>query len=174
MRNLTRRDAVLGISAAAVTMARGKSFAATLDVSSLRSRFSEELITPGSASYEKLRRTDNLAFDRHPVLIAGCTKTSDVVQVLDFARSHNLPLAVRGGGHSLAGYSSCDGGVIVDLAHMDAVSVDPRARTMTCGGGARVWQANEAGAKHGLALPLGICPDVGVSGLTLGAVGSVT
>ncbi len=168
MRKLTRRDAVLGISAAAVTMAGGKSFADTLDVSSLRSRFSGELITPGNAGYEKLRRTDNLAFDRHPVLIAGCTKTSDVVQILGFARSHNLPLAIRGGGHSLAGYSSCDGGVIVDLAHMDAVSVDARALTITCGGGVRVWQANEAGAKHGLALPLGICPDVGVSGLTLG------
>jgi FAD/FMN-containing dehydrogenase len=168
MRKLTRRDAIWGISAAALTMARRKSFAMPLDLSSLQSRFSGELITPGSASYDKLRRTDNLAFDRHPVLIAGCTKTSDVVQVLDFARSHNLPLAVRGGGHSLAGYSSCDGGVIVDLAKMDAVSVDPRARTTTCGGGVRVWQANEAGAKHGLALPLGICPDVGVSGLTLG------
>jgi FAD/FMN-containing dehydrogenase len=151
-----------------VTVAGGKLFAATLDVSSLQSRFSGDLITPGNASYEKLRRTDNLAFDRHPVLIARCTTTSDVVQVLHFARSHNLPLAVRGGGHSLAGSSSCDGGVIVDLAKMDVASVDPSARTMTCGGGVRVWQANEAGANHGLALPLGICPDVGISGLTLG------
>jgi FAD/FMN-containing dehydrogenase len=168
MRKLTRRDALLGISAAALTMARRKSFAAPLDLTSLQSRFSGELITPGSASYDELRRTDNLAFDHHPILIAGCTNTSDVVQVLDFARSRNLPLAVRGGGHSLAGYSSCDDGVIIDLAKMDAVSVDLSARTTTCGGGSRVWQANEAGAKHGMALPLGICPDVGVSGLTLG------
>ncbi len=168
MRKLTRRDAVLGMSAAALTMARRESIAVTLDFSWLRSRFSGELIAPGSASYDKLRRTDNLAFDRHPALIARCTSTNDVVQVLEFARTHHLPLAVRGGGHSLAGYSSCDGGVIVDLAKMDAVSVDRRARLMKCGGGVRVWQANEAGAKQGMVLPLGICPGVGISGLTLG------
>ena len=149
-------------------MARGESVAATLDFSWLRSRFSGELIAPGNASYDRLRRTDNLAFDRHPALIARCTNTNDVVQVLEFARTHPLPLAVRGGGHSLAGYSSCDGGVIVDLAKMHAVSVDRRARLMTCGGGVRVWQANEAGAKQGMVLPLGICPGVGISGLTLG------
>ena len=149
-------------------MQRRRSSAAALDFSALQSRFSGPLVTPGSASYEKLRRTNNLAFDHYPLLIAGCSNTSDVLQVLEFVRSHHLPLAIRGGGHSLAGYSSCDGGVIVDLAKLDAVSVDPRARTITCGGGVRVWQANEAGAKHGLALPLGICPDVGVSGLTLG------
>ena len=168
MRKLTRRDAILGLSAAVLTMPRRGSIAAPLDFSSLQSRFSGDLITPESASYEKLRRTNNLAFDRRPVLIARCTNTNDVVRVLDFARSHHLPLAVRGGGHSLAGYSSCNGGVVVDLEKIDAVSVDPRARTITCGGGVRVWQANEAGAKHGMALPLGICPDVGVSGLTLG------
>src|SRR5579862_1775557 len=168
MRKLTRRDAILGLSAAALTLPRRRSIAAPLDFSSLQSRFSGDLITPESVSYEKFRRTNNLAFDRRPVVIARCANTNDVVRVLDFTRSHHLPLAVRGGGHSLAGYSSCDGGVVVDLGKMDAVSVDPRARTITCGGGVRVWQANEAGAKHGMALPLGICPDVGVSGLTLG------
>jgi FAD/FMN-containing dehydrogenase len=168
MRKITRRDVLLGIPATALTMPRRQSIAATPDFSSLQSRFSGQLITPESASYENLRRTNNLAFDRRPVLIARCTNTNDVVRTLDFARSHHLPVAVRGGGHSLAGYSSCDGGVVIALERMDAVSVDPAALTITCRGGVRVWQANEAGAKHGMALPLGICPDVGVSGLTLG------
>jgi FAD/FMN-containing dehydrogenase len=132
MRKLTRRDALLGISAAALTMPRRKSIAAALDFAALQSRFSGPLITLESPSYEKLRRTNNLAFDRHPVLIAGCSNTSDVLQILEFVRSHHLPLAIRGGGHSLAGYSSCDGGVIVDLAKLDtAHGCAPHTATTT-------------------------------------------
>jgi FAD/FMN-containing dehydrogenase len=176
MHSVTRRDAVKSLPALAYALAvppwavAGQAMAdsAALDVTDLQAGFAGELIGRRSAAYHAARRTDNLAFDRRPLIVARCANAEDAARALDFARRRSLPLAVRGGGHCQAGRSSCDDGVVIDLGKLDAVTVDPRAGTVECGGGARVWQANEAAAAHGLSLPLGTCGDVGVSGLTLG------
>lgn len=176
MRLLSRREALTSLPAMVCALAVPP-FAANaqfirggpaLDDADLRARFSGELIGRGSAAYDAARRTDNLAFDRHPLVVARCANGADAARALEFARRRSLPLAVRGGGHCQAGRSSCDDGVVIDLGKLDAVSVDARAGIVECGAGARIWQASEAAAAHGLSLPFGTCGDVGVSGLTLG------
>ncbi|MDE2136592.1 MAG: FAD-binding oxidoreductase [Gammaproteobacteria bacterium] len=176
MHLLTRRDAIKGLPALACAVAlpswavegQAPIPGAAFDDAQLRAAFSGELIGRGSAAYDAARRTDNLAFDRHPLLVARCAGTDDAARALEFARRRGIPVAVRGGGHCQAGRSSCDDGVVIDLARLNEVSVDPARGTVSCGAGARIWQASEAAAQHGLALPLGTCGDVGVSGLTLG------
>ncbi len=178
MRLISRRDAVKSVPALVCALAvpqlvvartePGAAARAPFDFADLTARFSGELISRDSAAYETARRSENLAFDRHPLLVAKCADAEDAARAFDFARRHGLPIAVRGGQHCQAGRSSCDDGIVIDLGRLDEVTVDPAARTIACGAGARVWQANEAAARHGLALPLGTCGDVGVSGLTLG------
>jgi FAD/FMN-containing dehydrogenase len=142
---------------------------ALLDLSAaLQARIAGEVIGRQHPQFDELRRTDNRAYDRYPLLIARCTGTGDVVRVLDFARTRGIPVAIRGGGHSQAGLSSCDGGVVIDLGKMDQVTFDVDRGFVTCGAGARAWQADEVAARNGYSLPLGTCGDVGVSGLTLG------
>ena len=177
MRKLSRREGMaavpalayglIGIGHAAAKTAQRVASGA-LDFSALRGRFAGELIDSQHPRFDELRRTDNRAYDRRPLLIARCAGTGDVVRVLDFARTRGIAIAVRGGGHSQAGLSSCDGGIVIDLGTMDQVTVDVDRATVTCGTGARAWQAGEAAARYGFSLPLGTCGDVGVSGLTLG------
>ena len=118
--------------------------------------------------YESSRTVFNRAFDRHPALIVGCTGASDVARTLDFAQTHNLPLAVRGGGHSRLGYGMCDGGVVIDLSTMKRVDVDAGKRTARAEAGALVRDLDDATQRFGLATTSGGCPSVGVVGLTLG------
>ena len=84
-------------------------------VRKLASEISGRVITPEASDYGSSRLVENRAFDRHPALIVRCASPSDVVRTLDFAQRQSLPLAVRGGGHSAAGYGACDGGVVIDL-----------------------------------------------------------
>jgi len=177
MRPLSRREALQGLPAMvcalaapslAVQAAQSADGSRAFDAADLRAGFSGELIGRASAAYEAARRTDNLAFDRRPLVVARCANAADAARALEFARRRSLPLAVRGGGHCQAGRSSCDDGVLIDLGKLDAVTVDARAGIVECGAGARIWQVSEAAAAHGLSLPLGTCGDVGISGLTLG------
>jgi hypothetical protein len=94
----------------------------------LQDRFPGELIEAGDAAYEQTRRVWNQMIDRRPYLIARCTTVSDVVAAVDYARSHDLPIAVRGGGHNVAGTGAVDGGIVIDLSAMRQVQVDPEAR----------------------------------------------
>ena len=169
---VSRRELLLGISALPYALAAASEMPAstptTLNLAPLRARFKGDLIVTGDALYETARLTNNRVFDRHPLLIARCVDADDVARCLDFARTRSLPIAVRSGGHCQAGRSSCDGGVVIDLSRLDKIAVAPAAARVSCGPGVRVYQANEATVKHGLALPLGICGDVGVAGLTLG------
>ena len=169
---VSRRELLVGISALPYALSVASEMPAsppmTLNLTPLRSRFKGDLIVPGDALYETSRRTNNRVFDRHPLLIARCTDTDDVARCLEFARMRSLPIAVRSGGHCQAGRSSCDGGVVIDLSQLDKIAVEPGAGRVYCGPGVRVYQANAATVKHGMALPLGICGDVGVAGLTLG------
>jgi FAD/FMN-containing dehydrogenase len=134
----------------------------------LASSISGHVITPEVPDYELSRRVFNRAFDRHPALIVGCDGASDVARTLDFAQAHNLPLAVRGGGHSRLGYGMCDGGVVIDLSGMKRVEVDTSRRVARVEAGALVRDLDEATQRFGLATTSGGCPTVGVAGLTLG------
>jgi FAD/FMN-containing dehydrogenase len=109
----------------------------------------------------------NRAFDWHPALIVRCSSTPDIADSLDLARTHDLPVAVRSGGHSRAGFGVCDGGVVIDLAEMNRVEVDARKRVARAQAGALVRDLDEATQRFGLATTSGGCPTVGIAGLTL-------
>src|SRR5437879_9857396 len=106
--------------------------------------------------------------DRHPALIARCTRVVDVVTAVRFAREHDLVIAVRGGGDSVAGFSTCNGGVVIDLSGMRAVEIDPAKRIARVQGGALLEQLDRAAQEYGLACPVGVVGHTGVGGLTLG------
>jgi FAD/FMN-containing dehydrogenase len=134
----------------------------------LGSAFEGELIGPEDASYEEHRAVYNAMIDKRPALIARCTGPGDVARVLAFAGDHDLPVAVRGGGHNGAGLGTVDDGVVIDLSLIRDVHVDPEARTARVGGGATWGEVDRATNEHGLATPSGIISTTGVGGLTLG------
>ena len=127
-----------------------------------------ELLRPSDAGYEAARQVWNGMIDKRPALIARCHGVADVIQAVNFARSHELLVAVRGGGHNVAGHAVCDGGIVIDLSPMRAVHVDPEAQTAYVEGGA-VWSdVDRETQAFGLAVPGGVVSYTGVAGLTLG------
>src|SRR5262245_35765219 len=110
----------------------------------------------------------NAMHERRPALIVRCTGTADVVDAVKFARQHNLLIAVRGGGHSVAGHSSCDGGIVIDLTRMRGVDVDPTTRVARVQGGALWGDVDRESQAFGLVVPGGVVSETGVAGLTLG------
>src|SRR4051812_21629134 len=106
---------------------------------------------PGDADYDRVRAVWNGTVDRHPALIAHCGSTADVVAAVNLTRGAGVPLAVRGGGHSLPGFSSCDDGVVIDLSGMRAVSVAPDRRTAAVQPGATWADFDAATGAQGLA-----------------------
>ncbi|HEX5578531.1 MAG TPA: FAD-binding oxidoreductase [Candidatus Limnocylindria bacterium] len=130
--------------------------------------FRGELVTPTSANYDAARAIWNGAVDRRPRLIARCAGTADVAAAIRFAREHDLEIAVRGGGHNVAGTAICDDGIVIDLSAMRAVSVDPMARSAWVQGGALWRDVDSETQAHGLATTGGIISHTGVAGLTLG------
>ena len=134
----------------------------------LRGSFRGELLLPTSPGYDAARRIWNGAIDRRPACIARCTGVADVVAGVRFARDHDLEIAVRGGGHNVAGTAVCDGGIVIDLSAMRAVLVDPASRTAWVQGGALWGDVDHETQAHGLATTGGIIGHTGVAGLTLG------
>ncbi|MFJ4986883.1 FAD-binding oxidoreductase [Streptomyces sp. NPDC088732] len=134
----------------------------------LRERVRGQVITPGSEDYDRARTVRNAMIDKRPAAVVRCAGADDVRAVVDFARDNGLELAVRGGGHSVPGFGTCDGGVVADLSPMRAVRVDPRTRTARAEGGATWDDFNTATHAHGLATTGGIVSTTGVGGLTLG------
>jgi FAD/FMN-containing dehydrogenase len=130
--------------------------------------FRGELITADHTHYDTARAVWNGAVDRRPRLIARCTGTADVAAAVRFARGHDLEIAVRGGGHNVAGTAVCDGGIVIDLSPMRAVWVDPADRTARVQGGALWGDVDHHTQAYGLATTGGIVGHTGVAGLTLG------
>jgi FAD/FMN-containing dehydrogenase len=141
---------------------------ATHTLTDLRQRHRGPVIAPEDAGYDAARLTFNGMIDRRPELIARPLDVDDVVAAVSFARDADLPIAVRGGGHSVAGHCVGDGSLVVDLRLVRSVAVDPEARTATCGGGS-LWEDFDPPCQRaGLATPGGTFGDTGVGGLTLG------
>ena len=131
-------------------------------------RLKGDLLQPNSAGYDDARRVWNGMIDRRAGLIARCVNASDVRTSVEFARTHKLLVAVRGGDHHAAGTAVCDGGLMIDLSPMRAITVDATGRTARVEPGVR-WAALDAATQaHGLATPGGTVSDTGVAGLTLG------
>ncbi len=134
----------------------------------LRKVVSGSVITPAEEGYDEARRLFNAMIDRRPALFVRCQKPDDVAAAIRFARSEELPLAIRGGGHSVAGMSLVDGGVVVDLRAMKDLSVDPSSRTIRIGGGCLWGEVDRAAQAHGMATTGGRNSVTGVAGLVLG------
>ncbi|MEU3341054.1 FAD-binding oxidoreductase [Streptomyces sp. NPDC006668] len=137
--------------------------------------FTGELIGPDDAGYEEARTVYNAMIDRRPALVARCADADAVARVIGFARAHDLPLAVRGGGHHGAGMGTVDGGVVADLSPLKEIHVDPEARTVRVGGGCVWGEVDRATNAYGLATPSGIVSTTGVGGIaTGGGLGHLT
>src|SRR3954454_21647545 len=138
-------------------------------IQELREAVQGEVITPADDGYVEGSAAWNGEFDgRRPALVVRAHGAADVATAVGFARSNDLPIAVRGGGHSIAGFSTCDNGIVIDLSQMNAVWVDPAGRRATVGGGA-VWaDVDSETQEHGLATTGGLVSSTGVAGFTLG------
>jgi FAD/FMN-containing dehydrogenase len=137
-------------------------------VAELRSAVAGAVIVPADSEYETARRTWNHAIDHHPAMVVRCTGTADVVAAVRFARSEGLAIAVRGGAHSVAGFSSCDDGLVLDLTQMNAVHVDAAAGRARAQGGTTWKQFDRETQLFGLATTGGLVSSTGLGGFTLG------
>ncbi|WP_413803886.1 FAD-binding oxidoreductase [Streptomyces iranensis] len=139
------------------------------DLTDLGERLVGEVITPSDgAGYDEARGIFNAMIDRRPAAITRCRTEEDIARAIRFARDHDLPIAVRGGGHSVAGMSTVDGGLVIDLRGMNAVTVDPGARTARVGGGAIMSELDRGTQGYGLATTGGRVSTTGVGGFVLG------
>ena len=126
------------------------------------------LLRPGDAGYDDARKIWNAMIDKRPALIARCVGVADVIHCVDFARTHNLLVAVRGGGHNVAGNAVCDGGLVIDLSCMKGMRVDPVRRTARAEPGLTLGEFDHETQVFGLATTGGQISTTGIAGLTLG------
>jgi FAD/FMN-containing dehydrogenase len=140
----------------------------TAAVGAFRDRFQGQIVLPHDESYDALRVVWNAVADRYPALVVRPNTEDDVATALRFAREQDLTVAVRGGGHSVAGHSTCDGGMVIDLRSMQRVEVDPKRRVARVQGGVLLSQLDEAAQAFGLACPVGVVGHTGIGGLGLG------
>lgn len=151
-----------------VALEGGKKVLKAETINALAAGLKGQLLKSGDAGYDEARLLWNGMFDKRPALVVRCEGSADVINAVNFAREHQLLLAVRGGGHSVAGNSSCDGGLLIDLSRMKAVRVDPKSRTVRVQGGAALGDMDRETQIFGLAAPAGVVSTTGVGGLTLG------
>jgi len=134
----------------------------------LARRISGSVLGPQDADYDAARALHNGLIDRRPALIVRCRTTDDVVAALAFARTAGLEVSIRGGGHNVAGRAVTDGGVMIDLAEMKGIAIDPERRTAAAQGGVLWGELNDAAAEYGLAVTGGTVSGTGIAGYTLG------
>jgi len=146
-----------------------------MNVDELRWSLAGPVLTPADAEYDAARRSYNALVDRRPAVIARCLDAGDVATAFDFARTHELEVAVRGGGHNPAGHCVCDGGLVIDLSRMRAVEVDADARIARADGGSTWLDFDTATQAFALVTPGGVVGSTGVCGLTMGGgIGHLT
>lgn len=134
----------------------------------LREAFSGEVITPRDDAYDDARRVWNARFDRRPAVVLRPGSVDDVATAIRFGREQDLEIAVRCGGHSAAGHSTSEGGLVLDLSRLRGVTVDPERRVARANGGALLGELDVAAQEHGLVCPIGVVGHTGIGGLTLG------
>ncbi|MEE8177667.1 MAG: FAD-dependent oxidoreductase, partial [Acidobacteriota bacterium] len=127
-----------------------------------------ELLRPGDNGYDADRKVFNAMIDKRPALIAHCSGAADAIACVNFAREHEVLVSVRGAGHNVAGWSLCDGGLVIDLSRMKGVWINPAARTVRVEPGVTWGEVNHDLQTFGLAATGGFIGTTGVSGLTLG------
>jgi hypothetical protein len=137
-------------------------------VEALEASLHGALLRPGDGDYDAARALWNAMHDRHPALIVRCAGVADVMTAVNFARTHGIPVAVRGGGHNVAGTGSCDGGLMLDLSRLKGVRVDPVGQTARAEPGLTWGELDHETQAFGLATTGGICSEAGIAGLTLG------
>jgi FAD/FMN-containing dehydrogenase len=137
-------------------------------IDQLREQVRGSVVSSEDEGYEEARKVYNAMIDKHPSVIVGCVDAGDVIAAVNHARENGVAVAIRGGGHSVPGFGTCDEGVVVDLSGMRGVRVDPRNQTARAGGGATWGDFNHATHAFGLATTGGIISTTGVTGLTLG------
>lgn len=137
-------------------------------IEELRKQLRGGVITPNDDAYHDARSVWNGAIDRHPAFIVRCTGTADIIDALRFARSENLAVAVRGGGHNVAGFGTCDDGIVIDLSPMKGTRVDPITRTVRAQGGVLWGELDRETQTFGLATTGGLVSTTGIAGFTLG------
>lgn len=152
----------------AVTLAGAQIALREKDVADLAARLQGELLLPTHNRYDQARRVWNGSIDKRPALIASCVGASDVMHAVNFAREHKLLTAVRAGGHSTSGKSTCDGGLMIDLSPMRGVRVDPATRTAYLEPGTLLGQLDRESTAFNLATTAGTVSNTGAAGLTLG------
>jgi FAD/FMN-containing dehydrogenase len=137
-------------------------------IEGFRTVFRGEVIQSGDAGYETARKIWNASIDKRPGIIARCSGVADVVAAVNFARESELLVAVRGGGHNVAGRALCDDGIVIDLSGMKGIRVDARNHTARVQGGATLGDVDRETHVFGLAVPAGVVSKTGIAGLTLG------
>src|SRR5436190_1835801 len=137
-------------------------------VRSFAETFTGRITLPDHEDYPQARLVWNAIADRHPAVVVRPQDEDDVATALRFAREQDLVVAIRGGGHSVAGFSTCDGGMVIDLRSMNAVTIDPERRVARVQGGALLSQLDTAAQANGLACPVGVVGHTGIGGLGLG------
>ena len=140
----------------------------TLDLDAFESELRGTIILPGSPEYDEARQVKSAQYDRRPALLVRAADAGDVARTVDLARESGLQLSVRGGSHSLAGFGTNDGGIVLDMSAMKGLHIDPVTRTAWAQPGLTARDYTEAAAAHGLATPFGDTGSVGIVGLTLG------
>ena len=139
-----------------------------VNIDEFKKQFTGQVILPEDAGYDEVRQIWNAMIDRKPALIVRCTTPEDIVQAIEFGRTQNLLISIRGGGHNIAGNAVCDDGLMIDLSLMKSVEVDPNTRRASVEPGCTLADFDAAAQAWGLATPLGINSTTGVAGLTLG------
>ncbi len=152
----------------ATTTTGGETVLREAAVEEFKSKLRGELLRPGDDGYDEARAIWNGMIDKRPALIARCTGVANVIDAVNFARTNNLLVSVRGGGHNVAGHAVCDGGLMIDLSLMKGVHVDPKARTARAQPGVTLGDLDRDTQAFGLAAPAGIVSTTGIAGLTLG------
>ncbi len=138
------------------------------DIAQLSQTIRGDLVVPDDSGYDQARRVWNGMVDKRPAAVIYCAGSDDVVTAVNFARSRNLLVAVRGGGHNVAGFSVCDAGVVIDVSRMKRIEVDPVRRVARAQAGLNLGEFDAATQSHGLATTMGVNADTGIAGLTLG------